>query len=82
METDMTVLKKFMMVLGTIVLLAILVPSIGSTVETAMPVNDSSSFASSTTGGEIWDAGLVAVLGVVGIAGIIIILKMLGIKLF
>lgn len=82
MAGDMNELKKYMVVLGSVVILAMIIPSIGSTIETAMPVNSSSSFNGVTTGGELYSQGLVAVLGVVGICGIIIILKLLGINLF
>lgn len=82
LNADMKKILGFMTVLASVVILASVVPSIGSNIETSMPVNSTSSYANAQTGGSLWNSGMVAIGGIVGLGGIIIILQWLGLDLF
>ncbi|MDQ1251376.1 MAG: hypothetical protein QG646_449 [Euryarchaeota archaeon] len=82
MNVNMKILIGFMTTLASIAILASVVPSIGSNIETSMPVNETSSYADAQTGGSLWNSGMTALTGVVGLGGILIILNWLGLDLF
>ena len=82
LNADMNKILVFMSVLASVVILASVVPSIGSNIETSMPVNSTSSYADAQTGGSLWNSGMIAIGGIVGLGGIIIVLNWLGLDLF